>query len=247
MSSEQQLREHIVEAGKRLQERFFVAANDGNISARLPDRRFLITPTGVNKGDMTEDMLLTVDEQGQVLSGDLKPTSEMKMHLAVYRQRSDVHALVHAHPPTATGFATSRIRLDQDVILPEVVFGLGRIGFSEYGTPTTEQVPEAVSREIADCDALLLANHGALTVGTSVMQAYYRMETLEMYARIRLVTIQLGGPAALSDPEVQELFRIRRQRGWGSSPTLEVDPRAVELISRVVLQVLQAQSAATTR
>ena len=226
-----------------MKERFFVAANDGNISARLPDRRFLINPTSVNKGDMDADMLLIVDEQGEVLSGDLKPSSEMKMHLAVYRQRPEVQALVHAHPPTATGFATSRIRLDQDVILPEVVFGMGRIGFSEYGTPTTEQVPEAVSREIADCDALLLANHGALTVGASVMQAYYRMETLEMYARIRLVTIQLGGPAALSDPEIEELFQVRQQRGWGGSPALEVDPRAVELISQVVLQVLQAQGA----
>ena len=241
MSSEQQLREQIVEAGKRMKERFFVAANDGNISARLPGERFLITPTGVNKGDLDEGMLLTVDGKGDVLSGDLKPTSEMKMHLAVYRQRPDVEALVHAHPPTATGFATSRIRLDQDVILPEVVFGMGRIGFSEYGTPTTEQVPQAVSREIAECDALLLANHGALTVGTSVMQAYYRMETLEMYARIRLVTIQLGGPAALSEPEIEELFQVRQQRGWGGSPALEVDPRAVELISQVVLQVLQAQ------
>jgi len=197
----------------------------------------------VNKGDMSAEMLLTVDEQGNVLSGNLKPSSEMKMHLAVYRQRPDAQAIVHAHPPTATGFATSRIRLDQDVILPEVVFGLGRIGFSEYGTPTTQQVPEAVSREIADCDALLLANHGALTVGTSVMQAYYRMETLEMYARIRLVTIQLGGPAALSEPEIEELVQVREQHGWGRSAALEIDPRAVELISQVVLQVLQAQGA----
>jgi L-fuculose-phosphate aldolase len=247
VSDEKQLREQILEAGKRLKERFFVAANDGNISARLPEGRFLITPTSVNKGDMSEEMLLTVDEQGNVISGGLKPSSEMKMHLAVYRQRPDVQALVHAHPPTATGFATSRIRLDQDVILPEVVFGLGRIGFSEYGTPTTEQVPEAVSREIADCDALLLANHGALTVGNTVMQAYYRMETLEMYARIRLVTIQLGGPAALSEPEIEELFQVRQQRGWGGSPVFEVDPRAVELISQVVLQVLQARGAGAGR
>jgi L-fuculose-phosphate aldolase len=243
VTDETTAREEILEAGKRLKERFFVAANDGNISARLSDGRFLITPTSVNKGDMSAEMLLTVDDQGNVLSGNLKPSSEMKMHLAVYRQRPDVQALVHAHPPTATGFATSRIRLDQDVILPEVVFGLGRIGFSEYGTPTTQQVPEAVSREIAGCDALLLANHGALTVGTSVMQAYYRMETLEMYARIRLVTIQLGGPAALSEPEIEELVQVREQHGWGRSAALEIDPRAVELISQVVLQVLQAQGA----
>jgi len=239
--------EEILEAGKRLKERFFVAANDGNISARLPGGRFLITPTGVNKGDMSAEMLLTVDGQGSVLSGNLKPSSEMKMHLAVYGQRPDAQAIVHAHPPTATGFATSRIRLDQDVILPEVVFGLGRIGFSEYGTPTTQQVPEAVSREIAGCDALLLANHGALTVGSSVMQAYYRMETLEMYARIRMVTIQLGGPAALSEPEIEELVQVREQHGWGRSPALEIDPRTVELISQIVLQVLQSQGAGSRR
>ena len=231
--------QQILQAGRRLADRFFVAANDGNISARLADGSILITPTGVNKGDLNADMLLTVDGEGNVLNGTLKPTSEMKMHLAVYRCRPDISAIVHAHPPTATGFATSRIRLDQDVILPEVVFGLGRIGFSEYGTPTTEQVPDAVSREIADCDALLLANHGTLTVGASVMQAYYRMETLEMYARIRLVTLQLGGPQALSDPQVAELYQIRRQHGWDSSP--EVDPQTVELISRIVLQVLQSQ------
>jgi L-fuculose-phosphate aldolase len=243
VADESTARREILEAGRWLKERFFVAANDGNISARLPDGRILVTPTSVNKGDLSAEMLLAVDEHGNVLSGRLKPTSEMKMHLAVYRQRPDVEAIVHAHPPTVTGFAASRIRLDQDVILPEVVFGLGRIGFSEYGTPTTQQVPEAVSREIAECDAVLLANHGALTVGSSVMQAYYRMETLEMYARIRLVTIQLGGPAALSDPEIAELYRVREQRGWGRSPALEIDPRAVELISQIVIQVLQSQGA----
>ncbi len=243
MIDEVQARQEILEVGRRLQERFFVAANDGNISVRLGTGEILITPTGVNKGDMSAEMLLKVDAEGSVLSGALKPSSEMKMHLAVYRQRADVQALVHAHPPTATGFATSRIRLDQDVILPEVVFGMGRIGFSEYGTPTTHQVPEAVSREIAECDAVLLANHGALTVGSSLMQAYYRMETLEMYARIRLVTIQLGGPKALSDPEIEELFHVREQRGWGRSAGLEIDPQAVEAISQIVLQVLQAQGA----
>jgi L-fuculose-phosphate aldolase len=247
MSEQARIREEILEAGRRLRERFFVAANDGNISARLPEGQILITPTGVNKGDLSAEMLLTVDQEGAVLSGGLKPSSEMKMHLAVYRQRPEVRAIVHAHPPTATGFATSGIRLDQDVILPEVIFGLGSIGFSEYGTPTTEQVPEAVSREIAGCDALLLANHGALTVGQSVMQAYYRMETLEMYARIRLVTLQLGGPRALSGPQIEELVEVRRRQGWGPSAAPDVDPRVVELISQVVLQVLQARDAGAPR
>jgi L-fuculose-phosphate aldolase len=243
MAEETRVCREILEAGRRLRDRFFVAANDGNISARLAPGRFLITPTGVNKGDLSPEMLLTVDAEGKVLAGSLEPTSEMKMHLAVYRERPDVEAVVHAHPPTATGFAASRLRLDQDVILPEVVFGLGRIGLSEYGTPTTVEVPETVSREIHDCDALLLANHGALTVGSSVMQAYYRMETLEMYARVRLVTLQLGGPRALSGEQVEELLRVRELRGWGGRAAAQVDPATVELIVEVVLNMLGARNA----
>jgi L-fuculose-phosphate aldolase len=178
-------RRQIVEAGKKLRDRFFVASNDGNISARLSDDELLITPTTVNKGDVTEDQVLKIDMDGRVIAGSLKPSSETKMHLAVYRTRPDVRAIVHAHPPTATGFAVCRIRLDQDVILPEVVFGMGKIGFAEYGTPTTEEIPNAVIKEIPDCEALLLSNHGALTVGGDVMQAYYRMEVLEKGDRTR--------------------------------------------------------------
>jgi L-fuculose-phosphate aldolase len=241
VSEEGQLREQILEAGRRLKERFFVAANDGNISARLPGELFLVTPTGVNKGDLRAEMLLTVDGTGRVVAGGLKPTSELKMHLAVYRQRPEVQAVIHAHPPTATGFATAGIRLDQDVILPEVVFGLGSIGFALYGTPTTEEVPRAVEREIASCEALLLANHGALTVGDTVMQAYFRMETLEMYSRIRLVTLQLGGARTLSPAQVGELLRVRQRQGWAGTQAAPVDPAVVELVTQAVLEVLQAQ------
>lgn len=243
MNDEAAIRAEILEAGRRLKDRFFVAANDGNISARLSPGEIIITPTSVNKGDMSADMLLKVDPEGNVLSGSLKPTSEMKMHLAVFRRRPDVQAIVHAHPPTATGFATCRIRLDQDVILPEVVFGLGKIGFAEYGTPTTFEVPDAVEREIADCEAVLLANHGGLTVGESVMQAYYRMEVLEMYARVRLVTTLLGGAKALSEPQVADLLQIRERYGWGRSGGASVEPETVEMITQIVLEVLQAQAA----
>jgi L-fuculose-phosphate aldolase len=175
---EEQARLQIVEAGRRLRDRFFVAANDGNISARLSADRILITPTSVNKGDVTVEQILMIDMQGKVISGSMLPSSETKMHLAVYRTRPDVTAIVHAHPPAATGFAACHIRLDADVILPEIVFGLGRVGFAEYGTPTTEEIPNAVEKEIPGCDAVLLSNHGALTVGADVMQAYYRMEVL---------------------------------------------------------------------
>jgi L-fuculose-phosphate aldolase len=238
---EDEARRQIVEAGKRLRDRFFVASNDGNISARLSETELLITPTSVNKGDVTVDSILKIDLQGRVISGSLKPSSETKMHLAVYRTRPDIRAIVHAHPPAATGFAACRIRLDQDVILPEVVFGLAKIGFAEYGTPTTDEIPNAVVKEIPECDALLLSNHGALTVGSDVMEAYYRMEVLEMYARVRLVTRILGEPKPLSASEVSALQKVREVQGWGGkkSGLEDVDPGLIEVIAQVVVDILK--------
>jgi L-fuculose-phosphate aldolase len=242
---ETEARPQILEAGRRLRDRFFIASNDGNISARISENEVLITPTGVNKGDVTSEMILKIDMQGKVISGAGKPSSETKMHLAVYRTRPDVQAIVHAHPPTATGFAACRIRLDQDVILPEVVFGLGKIGFAEYGTPTTDEIPNAVVKEIPDCEALILANHGALTVGPDVMQAYYRMEVLEMYARVRLVTHVLGGPKPLLSDEVSELYKVRDRQGWGrKKPGIEdVDPALIDVIAQVVVEILKKREA----
>ena len=237
-----EIRASILEVGRRLRDRFFVASNDGNISARLSDGTVLITPTTVNKGDMRDEDLLTVDADGRVLAGTRRPSSEMKMHLAVYRARPDARAIVHAHPPAATGFAACRLRMDQEVILPEVVFGMGKIGFAEYGTPTTEEIPRAVEREIGGCDALLLANHGALTLGDDPMAAFYRMETLEMYARVRLVTKILGQPKALTDSEVVELLKVRERQGWGGTkPALELDPQSVAVIAQIVVEVLKTQ------
>jgi len=254
-------RRSIVEAGRRLADRFFVASNDGNISCRIGENEVLITPTGVNKGEVTEGCILKVDMAGRVLSGTMKPTSEMKMHMAVYRTRPDVKAVLHAHPPAATGFAACRKPLDKDVFLPEVIFGLGRIGLAAYGTPSTEELPRAVEKEIPTCDALLLSNHGALTVGEDPMQAYWRMETLEMYARIHLVTTMLGGAAVLSPEQTQALFQVRERQGWGgrkpeaaSEPASEAAPeasasttnattadeRTVSLIAEAVVEALRA-------
>ena len=210
MADETRLREEIVEAGRRLYKKGFVAANDGNVSVRLDGGRILITPSGVCKGDMDPGMLVVVDGDGKVLSGRLKPSSEMKMHLAVYRIRDDVKAIVHAHPPKATAFAVAGLPLDK-LTLPEVVFSLGSVAFSEYGTPSTKQVPEAVVRVIGDAGAVLLANHGALTVGAGVMDAYFRMETLEHFAAITLYARLLGGERELSPKEESELIRIRRE------------------------------------
>jgi L-fuculose-phosphate aldolase len=173
-----------------------------------------------------------------VISGDLKPTSELKMHLAVYAARSDVMAVVHAHPPVATGFAACRMPMDREVILPEVIFGLGRIGLAAYGTPSTEEVPAAVAREIPGCDALLLSNHGALTVAEDVMKAYYRMEVLEMYARVLLVTKLLSGASPLTGPEVEKLQTVKREQGWGRK---EPEDELAAKIAAVVAEVLRNQ------
>ena len=169
------------------------------------------------------------------------------MHLRIFARRPDVRAIVHAHPPAATGFAACRMRLDQEVVLPEVVFGLGKIGLAEYATPTTAELPEAVEQEIGGCEALLLANHGALTVGDGVMQAYYRMEVLEMFARVRLVSQILGVPKSLSEGEVQDLIRVRGEHGWGGQASKQVDtasPELVQLVASVVMDVLKARKIA---
>jgi L-fuculose-phosphate aldolase len=238
MDREAESRHAIVEAGRRLYERFFIAANDGNISCRLSSGEILVTPTGVNTGDLKPDQILKVDAEGRLLAGSLEPTSELKMHLLIYRLRPDLSAIVHAHPPAATGFAAARVRLDEEVVLPEVIFGLGRIGFAEYGTPSTEELPRAVEKEIGDCDALLLSNHGALTGADTVLRAYYRMETLEMYCRVLLVTRLLGGARPLSPGQVEELKLVRQRQGWSGSRE-SPDQETIDLVVETVLEVLR--------
>lgn len=212
MTREAELRQEIIEAGKRLYQKDFVASNDGNISVRLNERELLATPTGVSKGFMTADQILKVDYQGNLISGFMKPTSEMKMHLAVYRCRKDVEAVVHAHPPTATGFAVAGDSMNK-ISMPEVVYNLGQIRLSEYATPTTEEVPESIAKHITCSDAILLANHGAITVGDSVLDAYYKMETLEAVAKITLVARTLGNENILSGEQKEVLYKIREKMG----------------------------------
>ncbi len=214
MNNETYLRLQIVEAGKRLQQRFFVASNDGNISAKLDDNTILITPTGVNKGEVTPDQIIKVDREGNIIEGHMKVTSEIKMHLAVYNMRADVKAIVHAHPPASTAFSVSKEKLDDPVILPEAVFSLGKIGYCEYGTHSTDEVPKAVEKEIPYSNVLLLSNHGALTVGTDVMQAYYRMENLEMVSKVTIYSKILGNIKTLNELQVEKLNKVKEEKGW---------------------------------
>ena len=216
MSGIHSVRETIVQVGRDLYQRGMIVGGDGNISARLEDGTILCTPSGLCKGRMEAQQLLIVDNNGKVLDGDLKPSSELKMHLTVYHERPDVKAIVHAHPPTATGFACAGEPLNK-ALLSEIILTLGCVPIAPYGTPSTEQVSEGIRDLIKVHDGMLLANHGALTVGPDLMTAYYRMETIEHFAKISLVTRILGKENLLSLEKVEELRDITAQSG--STPT----------------------------
>jgi L-fuculose-phosphate aldolase len=223
MTAESQLRADIVEVGRRMYARGYTASNDGNISVRLEGNRLLMTPKSVCKGFMTPDMMCVTDLNGRKLQGDRDPSSEMLMHLEVYRQRPDVNAVVHAHPPTATGFAVAGIPLDK-AVLAEVLTTLGSIPIAEYATPSTQELPEAVRKYIKAHDGMLLANHGALTVGADLFGAYYKMETIEHFAQISLVARTLGRENVLSREEVTRLQGLRGTYGISAPAPICADP-----------------------
>ena len=239
MGNDERLRADIVEVGRRLHDRGFVASNDGNVSVRIGDDRLVTTPTGVSKGFMTPDMMVTTDLSGRKLAGDREPSSELLMHLAVYEHRPEIRAVVHAHPPTATGFAVAGIALDR-AVLAEVVCTLGSIPIADYGTPSTSELADAVRRHIRAHDGLLLANHGALTVADELFAAYYKMETVEHFARISLVARQLGREHLLSREEVDRLQGLRDRYGIAApAPLCPPDGREGE---EGECQVLEAPS-----
>jgi L-fuculose-phosphate aldolase len=223
--SDEQLRSDIVEIGRRLWQRGFVASNDGNISVRIGPDRLLMTPTNVSKGFMTPDMMVITDMDGALVSGapGRKPSSEIQMHLVAYRARPDVGAVVHAHPPLSTGFAVAGIPLDR-AVLAEVVTTLGSIPIAEYGTPSTAELSNAVAPYVKAHDGLLLANHGALALGKDLFSAYYKMETIEHFAKISLVARQLGREHLLSREEVERLQGLRDRYGIQAPAPICQDP-----------------------
>jgi L-fuculose-phosphate aldolase len=243
MPQEATLRAEIVEVGRRLWARGYVASNDGNISVRLDEKRLLTTPTGVSKGFMTPEMMVVTDLAGHKLAGDRRASSELKMHLAVYESRPDVAAVVHAHPPLATGFAVAGIPLDR-AVLAEVVTTLGSIPIAEYATPSTVELPDAVRKYVKAHDGLLLANHGAVTMAGDLMAAYYKMETIEHFAQISLVARLLGGERLLSRDEVLRLQGLRGSYGIASPAPICIDG-ALGGGGDVSCQVVQAPAAPT--
>ncbi len=228
----------IVIACHRLYERGYVTATDGNLSARLPNGNILVTPSSLNKGQMTESDLVEVKPDGSAVTLSSKPSSELSMHLFVYNRRPDVRAVVHAHPPYATGFATARIPLP-DAVLPEVILGLGRIPLTEYATPSTGEVAASLSPFIEGSNAALLANHGAVTFGTTVEEAYFRMEKVEHASHILFVARALGGEKSLTGPELSRLragISAERQVGFPETPdSAEISEHTVKQLIRDVL------------
>ena len=243
MPSEAQLRADIVEVGRRMYARGYTASNDGNISVRLDGGRLLMTPKSVCKGFMDPSMMCITDLDGTKLAGDRDPSSEMQMHLEVYRQRPDVNAVVHAHPPVATAFAVAGIPLDR-AVLAEVVTTLGSVPIAEYATPSTKELPAAVRKYVKAHDGMLLANHGALTLGGDLFSAYYKMETIEHFANISFVARMLGGERLLSREEVVRLQGLRGMYGISSPAPICADPAAAGQGGQVDCQVVFAPSSA---
>ncbi len=215
-------KKQLIEIGKRMYARGFVAANDGNISVRLSEDRILITPTGVSKGFMKSEDLVVIDLDGRVVSLHGKPSSEAMMHVDIYRQRPDVRSVCHAHPPYATAFAVAGIPMER-CVMPEVIFTLGSVPLSEYATPGTEEVFLSLRKYIAEYDAVLLANHGVVTVGKTVEQAYFKMETVEHAAKIQVIAGQIGGVKNLDAAQVSRLLKMRQQAGITSQASCKAD------------------------
>ena len=209
--TEETHRREICMAGRWIHARHFAPATDGNISVRLDGSRVLTTPTCLSKGMMTPDDLVVTDLEGRRLSGTRPPSTELAMHLLIYRLRPDVYAICHAHPPIATGFAAAGLPLDK-AILSEAVFSLGCVPLAPYGTPGTTELCDSIEPLLRNYDAILLANHGAVTYGPDLLTAFFRMETVEHFAHVSLVTQLLGKQNVLSAGDVDKLLASRARQ-----------------------------------
>lgn len=218
-STGQDARQDLVSVCRRIYDKGWVAMNDGNISIRLDENRLLCTPTAVSKSMVGLDDLIVCNMAGEKIEGRREGTSEIMMHLKIYAMRPDVRAVVHAHPPVATGFAAAGKALDK-ALLPEVVIHLGAVPLAAYGLPGTPALSDGMEPFIPDYDALLLENHGCTSYGRDVWQAFFRMEMVEHFARITLVAEMLGGAKPLPRKEVEKLVAARGRYNVRSQSTL---------------------------
>jgi L-fuculose-phosphate aldolase len=231
LKSEEEHRRDICTVGYWLHQRGFVAATDGNISLRLNPQRILTSPTNICKGMMSPDDLVITDLAGNRIAGHRNPSSELAMHLLIYRRRPEVNAVCHAHPTTATGYAAAGLPLNK-ALLSEAIMGLGCVPLAEYGTPGTLELTESIEPLIQMHDAILMANHGVVTYGADLLTAYYRMETVEHFARVALVTDLLHKQVLLSSEDVEKLLAARARYGLetaaGGSASCPVTSDAAE-------------------
>lgn len=202
------MRKAVADFGRRLYEQQMIAGTDGNLSVRLDDDRILVTPSGLPKGRLSPEDMVVVDINGKHLQGSHQASAELAMHLLVYQRRSEVNACIHAHPPHATAFAVAGIGLESDV-LPEVVVTVGKIPLTDYAGPGTDEVPKSIEPHVDTCNAFLLRNHGLLTIGRSLEEAFNRHEVLEHYARIVLLARHLGNIDAIPSEDYKRLQRMR--------------------------------------
>lgn len=210
---ENKIKDEICDVCNKMWQQGWVAANDGNVSVKIAEDIYFATPTGISKSFIKPDMLLKINSEGEVLEGlpQYRPSSEIKMHLRCYKDRPDVKAVVHAHPPTATGFALAKIPLDTYSLI-ESVIAIGSVPIAPFAIPSTDEVPESIAPFLKEHDVILLENHGALTVGSDLITAYYRMETLELWAKTSLVarTLKQGEPEEeISKENLDILFKMR--------------------------------------
>ena len=227
MAQIDEIKEQICDVCHKTWQLGWVAANDGNVTAMLDDGTLLATPTGMSKSFITPEKLIRIDRQGNVLEAaeGLRPSSEIKMHLRCYDKRPDVRSVIHAHPPAATGFAVAHKNMDMYNMIEDVAV-IGSVPVTPYGTPSTYEVPDAIEPYLENHDVMLLENHGALAVGSDVITAFYRMESLELWAKITINAVILGGSIDISRPNIQKLIDLRSYyRVTGRHPGYQVfDP-----------------------
>lgn len=210
MQNLSEIKDQICDVCHRMWQLGWVAANDGNVSMRLADGRILTTPTGISKSFITPEKLVLLDGEGNILEANegYRPSSEIKMHLRCYEKREDVMAVVHAHPPGATGFAVAHKAMDMYNMIEDVTV-IGSVPLTPYGTPSTSEVPDAIEPYLEEHDVMLLENHGALAVGSDVITAFYRMESLELWAKITINAVILGGSCDISRENIRKLIDLR--------------------------------------
>ncbi|SHK03007.1 class II aldolase/adducin family protein [Paramaledivibacter caminithermalis] len=228
--NEMKIRQDICQIGQKLYDKGFVAANDGNISAKISPNEIIVTPTGVSKGGMKPSDLVKMTLDGKVLSNNARPSSEVKMHIEVYKLNPQINGVVHAHPPIATAFAVARLPMETP-ILSEAVVNLGVVPVADYALPGTDEVPESIKPYVLDYNAVLLANHGLLTWGNDLTQAFFRMESVEHYGKILLYVNQIGDPKEFNCAQIDALLDIRKNIGIksGGIPTCKVEGRDTDI------------------